>query len=117
YTFTSNQNFTAASGTNPANQGTAYGGFDTQTLTLTSTGMAQYGTGINITDAGAGATVTFNDSGPNAYGNHFNVALSNAGAGALIFNGNSSFGPFNLQASTTLNILVNNGSNLSSGDG
>ena len=38
-------------------------------------------------------------------------------AGAISFNGNSSFGNFNLQASTAANILVNSGAVLSSANG
>ena len=51
------------------------------------------------TDTGSGASVTFNDSGANAYSNSFAVNLSQASAGAITFNGNSRFGAFNLQAS------------------
>jgi hypothetical protein len=49
YTFSSNQNFTATTGANPANQATAFNGFSTPTLTLTSTGISQY-SAIQITD-------------------------------------------------------------------
>ncbi len=117
YTFSSNQNFTANSGTDPANQGSAFSGLGSTSLQLTNTGVAQYGTAINIMDAGAGDTVTFNNSGVNAYANNFNVTLSNAGAGTITFNGNSSFGTFNLQASTTLSISANSGAVVSSGNG
>ncbi len=117
YTFTSNQNFTANTGTDPAGHATAFGGIGTMTLTLTSVGIAQYATGINITDAGAGDTVNFNNSGANSYGNNFNVTQSNAGAGGIGFRGTSNFGAFNLLASTTLGITANSGSDLSSSSG
>jgi hypothetical protein len=105
YTFTSNQAFTATSGANPANQGTAFGGLGTKTLVLTNTGLLQYGAAIKITDSGANATVTFNDSGTNAYANNFTVGLTNAGT--IDFNGTSNFGAFNLLAVTTRNIFLN----------
>src|SRR4051812_31692625 len=38
YVFGTNQTFTATSGTDPANQGTAFTGFGSNALTLTSTG-------------------------------------------------------------------------------
>ncbi len=114
YKFTSNQIFAPFSLSDPANQGTAFAGFGTTTLNLSAAGIAQYTTGITINDAGSGTAVTFNDSGTNAYGNNFNIALTNAGAGAITFNGNSTFGAFNLQATTTHNIAVNAGAITSS---
>ncbi len=59
----------------------------------------------------------FNNSGSNVYANNFNVSLNNGMAGAISFSGNSSFGNFNLQASTTQNILINISAALSSVDG
>jgi hypothetical protein len=117
YAFTSNQTLTAASAADPANQASAFSGFGTMNLTLRSAGLAQYRAGINITDAGANATVTFNDSGAHSYANNFTIALSNAAAGPINFNGKSDFGAFNLQASTTLNILLNSGAALTSSAG
>src|SRR5207249_3083044 len=96
YTFSSNQAFTAAGATDPANQGTAFSGFGTTILTLS--GLAQYGTGIVITDTGSNASVLFADSANNSYSNNITVTLSNASAGAVSFSGQSSFGAFNLQA-------------------
>lgn len=106
YKFGSNQHFTALSGTDPANQSASFSGFGTTTLTMAASAITQYGTGINITDAGAGASVTFNDSGSNAYANNFSITLSNPGAGSISTFGNSSFGAFNLFASTTLAIGI-----------
>jgi hypothetical protein len=103
-TFTSNQSFTTAGATNPANQATAFGGLGTSTLTLTSVGLAQYST-IVITDAGADDSVTFNDSGTNAYVNSFTVTLSDPGAGNISFAGTSGFGSASLLASTTHEII------------
>jgi hypothetical protein len=117
YTFTSLQNFTAASGTDPANQGTAFGGLGTHTLTLTGPGLAQYTSGITITNAGLNDTVTFNSSGASAYVNNFTVALGNAGAGTITFNGSSNFGAFNLQASTLSSILLNVGASVTTTSG
>jgi hypothetical protein len=117
YTFTSNKNFTAASASNPANGTTAFSGFDTMNLTLTSAGLAQYATGVNISDAGANATVTFNDSGTNSYANNFTISLTNVAAGAITFNGKTDFGAFNLQATTTHNLIVNSGAVLESSTG
>ncbi len=117
YTFTSNQAFTSTSAADPANQAAAFAGFGGQSLTLTSTGLAQYATGINIVDTGANATVTFNDSGANGFGNNFNVSLSNAGAGTIGFHGKSSFSTFNLRATTTRNIMLNPSADVSSTTG
>ena len=90
YSFSSNQSFTIASDADPANQGTAFSGFNSTHLTLTATGIAQYGT-ITISDAGSGDTVIFNDSGANSYLNSFAVALTNASSGGVVFNGSSTF--------------------------
>ncbi len=117
YTFTSNQPFVSQSAVDPANQSAAFTGFGTTTLTLTGAGLAQYVTGISIVDAAANSTVTFNDSGPNAYANNFNVGMTNPYAGLLSFNGNSSFGAYNLSASTTANVIFNSGASLSSTSG
>ena len=84
--------------TDPANQATAFSGFGTMSLMLTSTGITQYHAGeIRIIDTGSGDTVTFNDSGANAYADNFDVELSDPGAGGIAFNGNSSFGIFSLR--------------------
>src|SRR5947209_2451966 len=107
YFIASNQVFSATSGADPVNQGTAFSGLGTKALTLISAGLAQYATGINMSDAGGSASVTFSDSGTNTYANNFTIALSNAAAGTITFNGNTNFGAFNLQAATTRSILVN----------
>ncbi len=118
YTLTSNQNFIPFYlGVDPANQATAFSGFGTKTLTITSAGIAQYTTGISIVDGGANTSVTFNNSGTNAYANAFTVALTNAAAGAISFNGSSSFGDFNFQAATSQAIFVNNGAMISTNNG
>ncbi len=117
YAFTSNQSFTPTSGTNPVNQSTAFSGFGTTMLSLTSVGLAQYTTAIRVLDNGAGASVTFSDSGTKVYVNNFNVDLTNSGAGAITFNGASNFGNYNLQASTTLGISVNVGATLTTTNG
>ena len=113
YTFSSNQVFTTKSGTDPANQNTAFSGLPFSP-TLTSKGIAQYSTAINITDSGPGATVTFHGG---SFANNFNVNLSNASAGDVFFNNNNSFGTVNLQAATTLTIQVSSPFNLSSSSG
>ena len=117
YIFTSNQVLLPYSDLDPASQSSTFLGLGTTTLTLTSAGIIQYTAGIAIFDYGQGDSVTFNDSGANAYANNFNVSLSNPSAGAISFNGKSSFGNFNLQASTALNIQVNPAAVLSSTNG
>jgi hypothetical protein len=117
YALTTNQTFTALGAADPANQTTAFRGFGSKNLTLTSAGIGQYATGIRVSDTGAGSSVTFNDSGASSYANNFTIALTNAAAGAISFNGKSSFGAFNLQAATTFNILLNNGAALTSSSG
>src|SRR5262245_42810458 len=117
YTISSNQNFTAPSATDPANQGTAFGGLGTQALTITAAGLAQYASGIAITDTGGGATVVFSDSGANAYSNSFTVTLSDPAAGAIAFMGNSDFGGFNVKAATTNFVLVGETGTLTSDAG
>ena len=117
YTFTSsNSTFTTISATDPANQATAFSGFTTNTLTLTAAGIAQYST-INVTDAAAGASVVFDDSGINAYNASFSVQLTDPAAGDITFNGNSNFGAHALLASTTQNITVNSGANITTTSG
>ena len=47
---------------------------------------------VNLTDtAGPATSVTFNDSGSNSYASNFNIALTNAAAGSIAFNGATSF--------------------------
>ena len=89
YTFSSTADFEPfALNTDPANQATAFSGFGTMSLTLTSVGIAQYQAGeIKIIDTGSGDTVTFNDSGANVYADNFDVELSDPGAGGIAFNG------------------------------
>src|SRR5262249_47772582 len=65
YTFSSNQTFTATTATDPANQGAAVLGVGSTALTLTGAALAY--SKINITDAGANASVSFLDSGGSAY--------------------------------------------------
>jgi autotransporter-associated beta strand protein len=105
YTLTSNQNFTNGGVSNVVD----FSDFGNTSLTLQASGIARYSTLINVTDASganANATVTFSDSGINNYTNNFTINLSNAAAGQITFNGNSNFGSFNLNATTTSDILV-----------
>ena len=106
YSFSSNQSFTIASDADPANQGTAFSGFNSTHLTLTATGIAQYGT-ITISDAGSGDTVTFNDSGANSYLNSFAVALTNASAGGVVFNGSSTFAAGLKASAASIDVVGN----------
>lgn len=111
YTFTSNQNFTDTGVAEPGD----FAGFGATTLTLND--LAQYDT-INVIDSGAGATVTFNDSGANSYTETINVTLDDAAAGTITFNGASPFsGSAALDASTTRNIVLNSGSSLTTVNG
>ncbi len=107
YIFSSDKNFTAASGTDPANQGTAFSGVGSSTLSLTSAGLTQYSTGISIT---GGKTVSFN-------GGTFTSSFDVNSGGTVSFNGVSSVGDFNLKVSTTLNIVVNPQATISSHNG
>src|SRR5262249_4931941 len=72
---------------------------------------------INITDAGANASVSFLDSGGSAYATSFAVTLSNAAAGAVSFSGASNFGAFNLQVSSSLTVVVHSGASITSTSG
>jgi hypothetical protein len=103
------------SGTNDAN----VTGNGTATLTVTAAGIAAFTIQISLVDAAAaGDSVTFNDSGANAYANNFNINLSNAAASAIAFNGHSSFsGADSLSATTTRTIVANSGAVLSAASG
>src|SRR6185369_6128565 len=73
-------------------------------LTVTA---GTYTSGISIIDdpAISGSIVNFNTSGANAYSESFNVTLDETGAGAITFNGTSSFsGTAGLSATTLGNI-------------
>ncbi len=86
-------------------------GNGTAALTVTAAGIAAFTSQISLVDAAAGGdSVTFNDSGVNAYANNLSVNLSNAAAGSIQFNGTTSFlGTSTLTASTTDSISVNSG--------
>jgi hypothetical protein len=55
-----------------------------QKFCYTASGLARYDT-INITDSGAGASVTFNDSSGNTYSDSFNITLDD-GSGTVSVN-------------------------------
>src|SRR5262249_40101120 len=104
YTLTTNQSFTNGGLSNGAD----FSSFGNSTITLQASGIARYSTLINITDsngASSSTTVTFNNSGANAYTNSFSVSLTNATPGLTSFSGSSSFGVNNLQITTIQNIL------------
>jgi len=92
-------------------------GYGTNKLLVTPAGQTQFGT-IKITDSAAGGSVTFNDSGSNAYGDTFIVELDEAGAGTITFNGTTSFaGGAALSISTSRNIVVSSGAIVKTVDG
>src|SRR5207248_1008742 len=95
YALTSNNNFVDGS------LGTAFTGYGSTSGTLNPTGF----TTINVTDATTGTSVTFQDSVANAYAQIFNVNLTNAAAGNIVFNGTSTFND-NLTASTTVGAIT-----------
>ena len=98
-TYTLNLTSGTWSGTDDGN----VSGNGTATLTVQETAFTQ----VNLTDTGAGTSVAFNDSGSNSYASSFDIALSNAGAGAITFNGASSFtGTAALTASTTGAVTI-----------
>ena len=117
YIFTSTNSFAAASGTDPANPGSAFVGLGTNEVILTPTGLGQY-TEIRIIDSATGTSVVFNDSGAHAYSDAFTVELDNMAAiPALSFNGMTSFGDQALSAVVDTNIKLNPDSQLSTNDG
>ena len=90
-----------------------------QSLTITSTGITDFSTGIDITDSGStgGDAVAFNDSTTNPYANNFIIALNDSSSGAstpgLSFTGASSFsGTSALTASVNGDVVVNSGASL-----
>lgn len=91
------------SGTDDAN----VAGNGTNTLTVTSAGIAAFTTGISIADSGTGSSVTFADSGTNFYSNNFTINLTDSPAiPAISFTGTSDFTTFNLDAETSSSISV-----------
>ena len=98
------------SGTNDGN----VTGNGTATLTVQETAFNQ----VNLTDTGAGTSVTFNDSGSNSYASSFDVALTNSAAGPIAFNGATSFTGSNaLSASTSDFIVANSGASITTVSG
>lgn len=92
-------------------------GNKTSTLTLTPTGLLNIDK-IIIDDSAIGGSVTFTDSGTNAYTDDFSVILDQLGAGAIEFNGKTTFtGAKNLDVSTTSSIQLTNGSSLATASG
>ena len=84
--------------------------------TLTAT--AALVTTVNVDDVGAGDAVSFADSGINPYSSSFFITLDNVAAGPIAFNGLTSFaGGSALNASTSMNIVVNAGSMVTSVNG
>lgn len=89
----------------------------TGTLLVTASGKSHFDT-INITDSAKGTSVTFNDSGSNAYSDTFVVELTDTTAGTIQFNGSTSFtGTAALTAITTRNIVVSSGATVATKDG
>jgi hypothetical protein len=87
------------------------------TATLTVLNESAF-TQVNLTDAGAGTSVTFNNSGTNSYASSFNVTLSDPVAGSIAFNGATSFTGSNaLSASTSDFIVANSGSTITTDSG
>ncbi len=90
-------------GTNDGN----VSGNGTDTLTVQESAFTQ----VDITDSGAGTSVTFNDSGSNTYDSNFNVTLDDLAAGSIAFKGATRFTGSNaLSASTTASVQVGDGS-------
>ncbi len=116
YSLTSNQTFNAVNAANPANAGASFSGLGSHALTMTGAGLARYSR-IDITDAGANDSVTFSDSGTNAYVNSFNVHLSNAAAGPILFLGTTDFGAASLDATTTGFATIQTGISVRTGSG
>ncbi len=82
-------------------------GNGSDTLTVQESAFTQ----VNLTDSGAGASVTFNDSGSNTYDSGFNVTLDDSAAGSIAFHGATRFSGSNaLSASTTGSVHVGDGS-------
>jgi hypothetical protein len=109
-TYTLNLTSGTWSGTDDAN----VSGNGTATLTVQEAAFNQ----INLIDAGAGTSVTFNDSGSNSYASNFNIALTDAAAGPIAFNGATSFTGSNaLSASTSGLIVANSGATVSANAG
>lgn len=82
YVFTSNQSFSNASVAAPGD----FSSFGASSLTLNSSGLARY-ISINISDAAAGARVTFADSGQSQYYDSINVMLDSGSTAPLIWQG------------------------------
>src|SRR6266446_1498648 len=109
-TYTLNLTSGSWSGTNDAN----VSGSGTATLTVQKAAFNQ----VSLTDGGAGTSVTFNDSGLNSYASSFNVALTNAAAGPIVFNGATSFaGSDALSASTSGFVVANSGASVTTNSG
>ena len=74
---------------------------------------------ISIADGnGTGASVAFKDSTTNSYDDSFSVALTNAAAGPVAFDGTTRFtGPNALSAATTASIVANPNSSITTASG
>ncbi|MCP4785342.1 MAG: hypothetical protein GY903_30340 [Fuerstiella sp.] len=82
-------------------------GAGTDTLTLSAAGVAALTGGMAITDSASGASVKFADSGSTTYSTPINVTLDDAAAGAITFDGKTSFaGSASLSAATSRNIVI-----------
>lgn len=86
--------------------------FGGTSATVTGDGLTAYDT-IRIVDAAGiqDAKVIFADSGANVYSDHFLVALNQdtfvaSNEQSVVFNGTSNFGDFNVNVSTTRNVVV-----------
>ena len=107
-------NLTSAGSTWSGTDDSNVSGNGTATLTVQDSAFNQ----VNLTDTGAGTSVTFNDSGSNSYASSFNLALTNSAAGSIAFNGATSFTGSNaLSASTSDFIVANSGSSITTDSG
>jgi len=114
YTFTLNP---GSSWTGSNSDNVLVAGATPNLLTVTTAGKSVFTT-IEITDSAAGGAVTFNNSSTiRTYAANFNVVLDDTSAGPITFHGNSDFSGRNLSASTTNNIVINSGANVSSSGG
>ncbi len=105
------------SGTWNGTDGANVTGNGTTTLTVQKAAFNQ----VNLTDgsgAAPGTSVTFDNSGANSYASGFSIALTNAAAGPIAFNGATIFtGASDLSASTSDFIVANPGSSITTASG
>jgi hypothetical protein len=85
-------------------------------LTVTAAGIAAFGTGINLTDSGAAASVTFGDSKGNAYANVIGVVLDSGSAG-VAFKGASDLDGHALTVQADDAVVVTSGASVTTKNG